>query len=314
MNDPGQSSSLLASDGHRIPLYTWSPPHGNACGIVHICHGMAEHGGRYAELAAKLVATGWTTVAHDHRGHGRNLVLHDQGIPGHFADHDGWRRVTEDVGQVQQMLRETHPGAPIVLMGHSMGALIVQDYLGAQAAFWPDAVVLSGPSRDSRVKLRALQQIIRLETWRLGPRRSSPIINLLTFGEFSRSVKGHQTPFDWLSTDPAEVQAYIDDPLCGFECTAGLWQDLAHGLIRITAPNHFADWPNPLPVYILAGGKDPVGAFGKGPQALAQAMRNEGLDQVALKLYPLMRHETFHERDRAVVIEDLKLWLQEVAG
>lgn len=313
MTHPAELTQLTAPDGHRIAVHTWTHLTPEPRGILHICHGMAEHGGRYRELAFSLARSGWIVVAHDHRGHG-NVALNPTGTPGgpiagHYADQDGWQRVTEDVGQVQRELRATYRDLPIVLMGHSMGALIAQGYLVAGPAFWPEAVVLSGAARDPRLKLMALHKVAVFEAWRRGPRQSSKLINAMTFQTFSKSVKNRATAFDWLSHDSAEVQRYIDDPLCGFDCTTGLWRDLARGLLQITAPASFKDWPNELPLYIFAGDRDPVGAFGKGPEALARALSNAGQTQVSLRIYPQMRHEPLHEQGRERVMDDLKDWL-----
>lgn len=314
MPSTATTSHLRAADGHNIALHNWQAQTQTPRGIIHVCHGMAEHGRRYAGLASALVTKGWTLVAHDHRGHGDHKVNKDSpvagdGLNGHYGDEDGWQAVTGDVGRVQAALKAAHPGLPIVLMGHSMGALIAQGYLVQGPRFWPDVLVLSGPSRDPRVKIKLLRQLVKLELWRRGPRNSSPLLNRLTFGEFARSVKRAATPFDWLSTDPSSVQGYIDDPLCGFDCSAGLWHDLSGGLLQLTAPAAFQRWPRSLPVYVFAGAEDPVGAFGKGPAALVDALRRSGLSQVEAKIYTGMRHETLHEADRASVIDDLSRWL-----
>lgn len=312
MPSPSSISYLIAPDQHRITLRTWRPAGPAPRGLVHVCHGMAEHGGRYAELADHLNAAGWILVAHDHRGHGRDGGDGSNGGDGdacHYADHHGWELVTADVAQVQQTLKAAHPGLPLVLMGHSMGAMIVQGYLVGGPSFWPDAVVLSGPSRDPRGKIRVLRQIVRFEVWRRGQRQPSALLNRLTFGAFSRSVKRPTTPFDWLSQDATQVRAYIDDPLCGAPCSTGLWRDLSDGLMQITAKSSFSRWPAALPVYIFAGSRDPVGAFGQGPRALAGALQAAGLGNVETRLYPAMRHETLHETDRQQVMADLSQWL-----
>jgi alpha-beta hydrolase superfamily lysophospholipase len=40
--------------------------------VVVISHGLGEHGGRYPEVAARLVASDYAVYALDHRGHGRS--------------------------------------------------------------------------------------------------------------------------------------------------------------------------------------------------------------------------------------------------
>jgi hypothetical protein len=59
----------------------------------------------------------------------------------------------------------------------------------------------------------------------------SLILPKATFVAWGRAIKGHRTPFDWLSHDPAQVDAYIADPLCGFDASVSMWRDI----FRLTA-------------------------------------------------------------------------------
>src|SRR5690606_23725491 len=61
-------------DGESLFGLHWSPaePHG---GGIYLLHGLGEHSGRYAALAAWLAERGWQVRAHDHHGHGRSPGL-----------------------------------------------------------------------------------------------------------------------------------------------------------------------------------------------------------------------------------------------
>ena len=63
-------ANLSTDDGLPLFLHDW--PHAAPRGTVLIVHGLGEHGGRYAHVAAQLNAWGWRVMAHDHRGHGRS--------------------------------------------------------------------------------------------------------------------------------------------------------------------------------------------------------------------------------------------------
>jgi len=298
--------SVSAPDGHPIPVRAW-PGADRPRAVMHLCHGMAEHGGRYNDLARFLTAQGITSIAHDHRGHGLNL----EGNPvGHFADQSGWRKVIQDVGAVQEWIRNQYPDSPVLLMGHSMGSFIVQSYLINQhPAPALAGLILSGSNLDQLLRLRILRAMISAIRRISGPRANSGLIHRMTFGAFTRSVSGARTEFDWLSSDAEQVFDYIQDPLCGFQCTVKLWQDLGEGLMEISRPANLQKITGNLPVLILSGDRDPVGQFGKGPRALAEAYRKTGHTDVQVQVYPGMRHEPFHEENRNRVFEDLLAWV-----
>src|SRR5262245_59002774 len=64
-------STLTTPDGVALHVQAW-PTTGPGHGTVLIVHGLGEHIGRYARVAAHLDARGWNVVGYDHRGHGRS--------------------------------------------------------------------------------------------------------------------------------------------------------------------------------------------------------------------------------------------------
>ena len=68
--------------------------------------------------------------------------------------------------------------------------------------------------------------------------------------------------------------------------------------------------PGTLPVYMISGDEDPVGDYGKGVRKAYQAMKDAGIEDITLKIYPGDRHELVNETDRMTVLEDIENWLK----
>ena len=220
-----------AADGCSRHVTAWLPE-GPARAIVHISHGMGEHGARYARLAGVLTAAGFAVYANDHRGHGKTGTEEDTGF---FAAENGWQVVMDDLRDHIERERAAHPDTPLVLLGHSMGSFMVQQSMVDNADVI-DAVVLSGTNGRPPAIARLGRLIARMERWRQGPRGLSPIIDAMSFQDFNKKFKPNRTGFDWLSRDEAEVDRYIADARCGFSCSNQLWIDLLDALDVITAP------------------------------------------------------------------------------
>lgn len=299
---------LRAGDGADLHSYCWRPD-GEPRGVVTIAHGMAEHAGRYARFAERLVEAGFAVYAHDHRGHGGTAP--DEASLGHFADRDGWTQVIADLRGLVAYARGAHPAAPAVLLGHSMGAIMAQHVM----LFHPgdaDLVILSGSSLVTAPQATAGRLLARFLCWRQGPRARSALLARLSFGRFNRGLEG-RTPFDWLSRDPQEVDRYVADPRCGFQMTNQAWVDLLGGLVAIGR----GDWGQvreALPVCLIAGEDDPVGNRGRGVRALADRIRAGGRARVTVRLFPGGRHEMLNEINRDEVIADLVRWLDRHLG
>ena len=293
-----------AKDGASIFVRRWSPDGAPARGIVHIAHGMAEHSARYARLAERLNRAGWLVQANDHRGHGLSAPM--PADLGHVADHDGWRRLIDDQLELLEAARAEHPGAKLVLIGHSMGSFMAQQILGERPTL-VDAALLSGSDGKPLGAARVGRLVVKIERLRLGPRGKSKLIGKMTFGAFNKRFAPNRTEFDWLSRDPGEVDAYVTDPFCGFDCSTQFWADLLAALRDIATPGVRHAIAEDLPVLILSGDRDPVGA---NLAELIAGYRAAGLKRLTVKFYPDGRHEMLNETNRDEVMNDIADWLE----
>ncbi|MDO5068493.1 MAG: alpha/beta hydrolase [Propionibacteriaceae bacterium] len=295
---------VTSPDGHLIRSRQWLPE-GEVRSVVVVAHGLAEHGGRYQELAEALTATGAVVHAADHRGHGPWSPAGDLGF---FAIRDGWSRVVGDLGTVIATVRNTHPGVPLFLLGHSMGSLIARCHI-ARHSDQLDGVILSGTVGDQGPAIHALLPLVRLLATVRGATSRSRLLHQVVFGNHNRVFRSARTACDWLSRDEQAVDAYIDDPLCGFVSTISLYRDLIEGNILANSPRTFAGIRPGLPVLILSGAKDP---FAPEVPRVAERMRRAGVSDVTLRLYPQARHELFQETNRREVMADLTAWLDRI--
>lgn len=124
---------------------------------------------------------------------------------------DGDRVAIGDVLALNRHIHATHPGLPVVLFGHSMGGLIALNYALVHSDM-VDAVAVWNANFNGGIENRAAMALLYAERMLKGSDVPSAILPKLTFRTWGRSIPGHRTPFDWLSRDPAEVEAYVNDP------------------------------------------------------------------------------------------------------
>ena len=256
--------------GTRNPVTAHEWPHEHPRYVALVAHGYGEHMGRYAELAAVLLTNGAAVFGPDHQGHGTSagerVLIED------FED------VVTDLHAVADLARATHPGVPLVLIGHSMGGLIASRFAqrhGDELA----ALVLSGPV---------------IGTWELPDR-------LLALDE----IPGIPISPAALSRDPGVGTAYAADPL--------VW----HGPMKRPTLEAFAQTlgtvaesgdVGELPLLWLHGGDDrlvPLTGSRVGVERLSGGELTE-------RVYPGARHEVFNETNRAEVFADLIRFLDGV--
>ncbi|MCD0453456.1 alpha/beta hydrolase [Actinocorallia sp. API 0066] len=274
--------TFTSEDGLEIHVHEWPAP-GEVRGVVQIAHGMGEHAARYAHLAETLNGLGYAVYADDHRGHGHTI----KGEPGDLGE-NGWHLLVADLVALTRILRDRHPGVPLVLLGHSLGSMAAQQYVLDHADLL-DGVVLSGTT--------AVDGLFG---------------NIAEFGGdltdfFNVTFEPRRTDADWLSRDDAQVDAYVADPWCGFAIDDASMGDLATvSVTRLTTPTGI---PADLPFYVMVGDRDPLNDHLKLSDLAVQRYRDAGLTNLTYVTYPDARHEILNETNRPQVESDLTTWL-----
>ena len=275
--------------------------------IVQIIHGMAEHIDRYDDLADYLVSNGFVVCADDHIGHGKSAASPQE--YGHMPVQGGKDILLHDEHTLFRMVRELFPAVPYVLYGHSMGSFIARAYI---ARFGDDlaACVLSGTGNVAAALSQGGRMLARIMAAVHGETYRSKLIDNMGAGAYGKQIPNARTSLDWLSTDKAVVDKYIDDKLCGFMFTVGGYSTLLDLTAEVVTKACAELVPKDLPVLFVAGDGDPVGEMGKGVRAAAKLLRDAGVKRVDEKIYPGMRHEIHNEIGHEQVYDDVVRWVE----
>ncbi|MCP4315981.1 MAG: alpha/beta hydrolase [Hyphomicrobiales bacterium] len=289
-----QQTTLASPTGATLNLLH-TRPKDSARAIVQINHGLAEHASRYARFANYLSGRGFAVYVHDHRGHGETKAP-DAPI-GIFAKAPAGRayeKVIADTLAVNDHARASYPDMPVITFGHSMGGLIAMNF------------ALSHPDRQSALALwnanfkmgaegRLAQAVLAGERMTLGSDVPSRLLPKLTFDAWGKSIKNAETGFDWLSHDRDQVAAYVADPLCGWDASVSLWQDVFAMAFRGGNGAALSALPRSLPIHLVGGGQDPATNKGKAVAWMSGHLRGNGFENVTDRIYEGLRHETLNE-------------------
>lgn len=236
-----------------------------------IVHGIGEHSGRYEHVGAFLAERGVDTLAYDQRGFGQS--------GGRRAFVKSFDQYLDDL---EVLLTERRAlGVPVIVLGHSLGGLIVTTYLVSDRP-QPDLAVISAPALEAEVP--AWQKAVAPVLGRLLPKQHIP----------------SKIESELLSRDVAVQQAYVDDPLVIAGATAGLGNELfttmkstAASLDRIR-----------VPVYVLHGAEDRL-----VPPSASEALGR--LPGVTRKVWDGLRHECMNEPEQADVLGAIVEWIDQ---
>jgi alpha-beta hydrolase superfamily lysophospholipase len=178
----------------------------------------------------------------------------------------------------------------VILLGHSMGSFVAQQYILDHSADIAGCVLSGSAAPDLIAHLVEEVGSGGLEA-------------------LNAAFEPARTPFDWLSRDQAAVDAYVADPRCGFNLSDRSRESFAKACACICDPSKLAQVRKDLPICILAGDADPVNQHLDALRPVAERYRAAGIRNVAEMYYAGGRHEMFNETNRGEVLDDLLLWL-----
>jgi alpha-beta hydrolase superfamily lysophospholipase len=271
----------------------------NPKGIIYISHGMAEHIGRYRWLIDKLNLDGYHVISIDHRGHGSWIKKGK--TQGFFSDTNGWDKVSNDLSSLILDTHVKYPNINHYLIAHSMGS-----WIGLNSIMDPlplKGLIITGSTKLPNLLIRVQRILILLLLKLFGSHSVSNFLDFITIGTYNNKIKPQKTASDWISSDPNNVQEYINDPLCGFKVTNGLWNDLSYGLLKVFNKASYKNSNHKLPIVLISGSLDPVSNNGKGVKDLYNFLLKL-FDNINYHLIENERHEVFSglKKDQAYKI------------
>jgi alpha-beta hydrolase superfamily lysophospholipase len=268
-----------------------------------LVHGLGEHARRYDALAEWLQTQGVAVCAYDQRGHGASggaratlaqpdSLLDDLDSVWQTFAHTRMTTDGEAVGgvgvDVDGSRGAGEGGAPLLVLGHSMGGLVLMRWLARGpiigSAPAPQAVIASSPALGTHAN--------GLELW-----AAKTLAKHWPNARLSNGLKLQN-----LSHDPAVVQAYKQDPLVHKYITPRLAQwIITQGHAAVQAAH---SWP--LPMLLMYAGAD----------ALVDPRATDAFAQAAPPTVHTLRldgafHEIFNETPqyRDVALATLSHWL-----
>ena len=301
-----ENFNFKTEDGIEISAYKWFPDNrNNIKGVVQIVHGMAEHA-EDMRFCRSLTKAGYAVYANDHRGHGKTAGSLEN--TGYFAPDNGWDLVVGDMYKLNEIISNNHPGIPVYLLGVSMGSLLSRSYI-MKYGDKLSGVILIGTNGDPGPLKYVGILVSKIEMKIKGKKARSTILDNLSFGNYNKAFSPNRTKFDWLSKDTSNVDGYVDDPYCGYICTASFFYDLVTGVDYIGKFSNVKKTPKDLPVLFLSGEDDPVGNMTRGVLEVYNLFKKAGIRDVDYKFYPEVRHEILNDISKEEVHRDIIEWL-----
>lgn len=291
-----------SKDGKNVVHACLWMPEGEAKGVVQIIHGMCEYAERYAPFAAFLNKNGFIVCAEDHLGHGKSVKSAED--LGYFNDARDYSIVVEDIHELKLTVEKQTDGLPWFVLGHSMGSFFCRKYISLYGNEFNGAVIM-GSGFKGKATLNFALFFVKLNALFCGWRNRSKLIKKLAFGSYNKKFKPARTGNDWLSKDTSNVDVYEADELCGFDFTDNGYYILFSIIKQACSKKVINAVPKDLPVYFVAGEKDPVGDYGKGVIKAVNKFHKAKIKDVSVTLYDDCRHEILNDVCKEQVQNDV---------
>jgi len=291
---------------HKIRAVKWIPEGEIKC-IVQFVHGMAEHIDRYDEFAESLANNGILVVGNEHLGHGKSVNSKEE--YGYFCKNDASTVVIRDVHRLKKIIQEENPGKKYFIFGHSMGSLILRNYLFRYGKGIDGAIICGTASQPKWITIPGILLLDVMALF-MGWKARSKFAQKIVLGNSNAKIVNPKTASDWLSKDTKIVDKYVKDEACGVLFTSNGFHTLVKFVIALENKKDYEKIPKELPILFISGSEDPVGNYSEGVKRAYKQITDAGMTNVKIKLYEGMRHEIHNELGRETVYKDVLSYVE----
>lgn len=263
-------------------------------GIVQLIHGFGEHSRRYFHMIVKLMDAGFIVAADDHVGHGKTALENDTwgnwGTKGHET-------MVEDEHTLKQLVQEKYPDLPYFIYGHSMGSIILRQFMAKYGEELTGAVICGTVGPGAVPCEEGISMLKPLVEAGKGAEADPALLGSMLGGLFAR-IEEVKLGNEWICHDPYVQLDHAQDPFDAFTkptSNEALLQ-FVEMIAEVNTPQWAAKVPEKLPIYNIAGDEDPCGSYGEGVKQVSQWLEETGHD-VQTKLYEGYRHEIHNYAD-----------------
>ena len=259
--------------------------------VIQIIHGLGEMTEYYEQFAECVNGRGVSVYLAEMRYHGRTRLA---------VDVDDLLDVMADESiSLTEKIRETH-SAPIILLGHSMGAYIAQLMLQKRGELYRGAVLTGCACLEN---LPQLQTAIDKEIAEKGADAPCMEVFMQVFGRVTERFPEKCT-VSWVTSDLERAEYYEKLPYTNVMYSNRFYKSFIDTAARVQDEQFPTLIRHKCPVFIACGADDSVGGYGEYPPIRAEEYKKAGFD-VKLKVYENMRHSVLQEKRRDIVTEDI---------
>jgi len=249
--------------------------------VVVLVHGVGEHSGRYMNVVGPLVEAGYAVYSFDQRGHGASA--------GRRVHINRWTEYRDDLGTFLGIVASKEPSLPVILYGHSMGSLVVLDYLLQKPSGLAGAIISGAALQPAGVGSPAMIAIARVLT------HVTPTL-AIHLGIAAEA----------LTRDPAALAAYRADPLVTGKATVRWGTESLDTVERIKAGMADID----LPLLVVHGEADHLNLVA-GARSLFEAISSA---DKTLRVHPGVLHEPHNDLGYEQLAVEITEWLAHLSA
>ncbi len=272
-----ESGYFKNTEGARLFYQSWAPSAHLKARLV-VVHGLAEHGGRYLNLVNEFAPSGYGVASMDNRGHGQSDGR--RSYINRFSDY------VLDLDAYVDLVRCENPDIKLFMIGHSLGGTIATAYAELHQEKL-SGLILSAPALKAGSSITKKDKFLARIASRVFPTAGVTRLDAAS-----------------ISKDPAVVEAYLKDP---FVYTGKISARLGCEIIQAIETTIPALMPSiKVPTLIMQGSEDRL----SNPEGSDILFQNISSIDKTLKRYPGLFHEIFNEPERAIVFEDMRVWIE----